>query len=574
MVGDSGAGGAASGAGAGDAELISYDPSAVSGEAISTLACVQAQVMREAAKSGVPFCEKCTEPEKTCIQAQVLKEAAELGSPFCEKCGEEPRRKETPVKGKAATATATDKEKKTAIEPVTKYAAKPPASKKLKVVELVEVFTQGSIEKIQAAAGREQYINLDKSIDTSNPHPEYGRFIQLKARVKWDGDKIRSLAGESVYWKSHSNPANKTGLTGSEKDSFDSAGSGINKKAVKVDDQGWTPIVKFCLSQYGGDKFDIYATADTKYKGGLKAGTYTVWRKLWYEIDTMEKRGGGTLDMDHNKLPDVYKPCFIRLEKQGTDNQPNNKWNIETRDLHDFANGYFGAEKSPFQAHEVAIDHQADKKDEESVFELDRAVYTDSQSESYYVYDGGDTWLKSVEYNDGSGWKPLAKSKVSLTGTNKVYKKIKIDLSTGPVTPSPANKIKVKLKYIKSKEWSGDGGSKPHAIIAMGYWYDTETGTEAKKRTVGTMAHELGHLLAMVPSTSTTYINTGTGNHCSDSNCVMYSTNTTTRGNTFCSVCTELLRKADITNYKNSFRHTKGMKALMDNILKIIKYAF
>ena len=64
MVGDSGAGGAASGAGAGDAELIAYDPSAVSGEAISALACTQAQTLREAAKSGVPFCEKCIETEK------------------------------------------------------------------------------------------------------------------------------------------------------------------------------------------------------------------------------------------------------------------------------------------------------------------------------------------------------------------------------------------------------------------------------------------------------------------------------------------------------------------------------
>jgi len=48
IVGDSGAGGAAAGVGAGDAMIIS-----------PVLACMQAQTLREAAKSGVPFCEKC-----------------------------------------------------------------------------------------------------------------------------------------------------------------------------------------------------------------------------------------------------------------------------------------------------------------------------------------------------------------------------------------------------------------------------------------------------------------------------------------------------------------------------------
>jgi len=69
MVGDSGAGGGAAGAGAGDADLIAYDPSAVSGEAISALACTQAQTLREAAKSGVPFCEKCTEADALASEA-------------------------------------------------------------------------------------------------------------------------------------------------------------------------------------------------------------------------------------------------------------------------------------------------------------------------------------------------------------------------------------------------------------------------------------------------------------------------------------------------------------------------
>lgn len=188
-------------------------------------------------------------------------------------------------------------------------------------------------------------------------------------------------------------------------------------------------------------------------------------------------------------------------------------------------------------------------------------VFTAGSKDSYYVYDGGDTWLKNAQYDDGSGWKALSKSKVTLAGADKVYKSISIDLSTGPVTPTPAKPVKVKLEFIKSKEWSGDGANKPHALVAMGYWYDTETVAEAKKRTLGTMAHELGHLLGMVPTSSTTHIDTGTGHHCTDANCVMYSTNTATRKNDFCNVCMEVLKKADLTTSKAAFTHTKGAKA-------------
>ncbi|PZN69909.1 MAG: hypothetical protein DM484_28985 [Candidatus Methylumidiphilus alinenensis] len=436
-----------------------------------------------------------------------------------------------------------------------------PLADKIKIVELVEVVAFNGSESTQPANGRKQYINLDNTVQTDAPHPEYGRSIRLKARVEWVSDnKSKSLSGQTVYWYSTSGGGNKTGLTGGEQEGFGSAGGG-KQTTCSTDDKGWTGVVSFYLSQYGGDKFDLNATDDSGYKGGLKAGTYIVWRKLWFEVDTMKKRGSGTLDMDHANLPALYEPCFIELEKQGTDNQPDNLWNVETSGLHAVGNDYFGAERSPFQSHEFGIDHQADRQDGDLSFDMVANVFTTGTTESYYVYDGSDTWLKTAQYKDGSVWKNLDKGKVTLVGASPVYKNIKVDLSSGPVTPTASVPITVKLEFIKSQEWSGDGSNTPHAMIAMGYWYDTETVSEAKKRTLGTMAHELGHLVGMVPTTSSTHIDTGTGDHCTDTGCVMYYTNTTTRGNNFCAVCIEVLKKADLTTFKGAFTHTKGPKA-------------
>jgi hypothetical protein len=448
-----------------------------------------------------------------------------------------------------------------AATPCTDATTACPLQDELRLVELVEVVTHKGAKSNQATAGRKQYINLDNTVDAGNAHPEFGRIVTFKARVEWaSGDKSKALSGKTVYWYVTADAGNKATLVGSARVGL-GASDGTVKSSNSCDAGGWTAEMALHLSVYGGDQFKIGATLASNHTGGLTAGDYIVWRKLWYEVDTMKKRGGGVLTMDHAKLPDAYTPCFIELERQGTDNEPANKWNLLTTELGGFAPAYFGAERSPFQSHEVGIDHQADKAD--GVLEVDvvATTFTHGTADSYYVYDGGDTWLKTAQYDDGTGFKNLDKAKVTLTGASPVYKKITVDFTGGPVTPTAAKPVKVKLTFTKSKEWSGDGANSPHAIVAMGYWYDTETEAEAKKRTVGTMAHELGHLLGMVPAAQTTHIDTGTGQHCNDSACVMFSTNTETRLNSFCAVCTETLRGADLATFKAAFTKSKGAKA-------------
>ena len=432
----------------------------------------------------------------------------------------------------------------------------------IKLVELVEVVPyQGfnAWQIIQRAEGRKQYINLDSQMIPNEAHPEYGRCIYLKARIEWAaGDPARPLNGKSVMFYPVADPANLS-CRGNQRGGF-GAEDGAGNDIVQTDAEGWTEVVCFYFSINGGDKFELCVTCETNE---LKTGAYTVWRKLWYEIDTMKKRGGGRLDMDHAQLPPLLEPCFIELVAEGTDNEPDNIWNLQTTELHDFANKCYGAGMSPYQCHEAAVDHQADKIEQPApvIFEMTAPVYIDGTAREFWVYDGATGWNQKAEYRDGNEWKALDKSKVSLVGSDPVEKQMKIDLSSFTITPTPANPLKVRLKYLLADEFTGDGSNKPHALIAMGYWLDTHTEAEDKKRSVGTMVHELGHLLGMVPSTSSTYLHTPTGSHCSDANCVMYATNTSTRGRAFCGICTEILKRLDFATVKANFMHSKGAGA-------------
>ena len=442
---------------------------------------------------------------------------------------------------------------------------------KTAVVEVVEVTKHKGSKSTQPVQNRKQYINLDEKAGPDKAHPEYSRSVKLKARLSWvSGDKSASLSGKKVYWYSKGDAKNKSDLKGDEKEGFKAWFSRRERKISRVGNDGWTSEVEFKLSIYGGDKFEVFATEDSTYENGMKAGSYEVWRKLWVEMESMKKRSSGTFSLPKDSLTKAYKDCFIEIENQGTDSQPNNKWNLKTSKLHAFANDYFGAGKSPYQAQELAIDHQADPSDQTMEINMWKTVFTSPKSGAYYVYDGGTSWIKSAQYRDASkpsilgikfGWKNLDKSKISLTGTNKVLKKIKIDLSGGPVTPTKKKSVDVKLKLKTSKEWAGDGSSKPHAHIATGYYEDVYTNlAKATKQIFCTRVHEMGHLIGLVSKKSSTHVDTGTGNHCTDKNCIMYF-QVGDKRTSLCNVCKEYVRRADLSKRKGQFKHSKGKKA-------------
>src|SRR5262245_4365245 len=247
---------------------------------------------------------------------------------------------------------------------------------KVRMAELVEVTDQaGGGQTTAPAQGRDrQFVNLDPAPG----HPEFGRVIKLKARLQWaSGNPKRSLAGQKIYWYYKPWPTNRAGLTGQLPEGFDSPG-GPKQKTTPVDAQGWTPVVEFHLSKYGGDKFDIYATEDSAFQGGLSSGTYTVWRKLFYELDCMKRppaqlaapvaAGGAAYPPTYADRADKVglarelgqDKAFIEVEQTGTDDSPAHQRILTIAEVGGWASGVRNGTGQPRYFHLVLVDTIAD----------------------------------------------------------------------------------------------------------------------------------------------------------------------------------------------------------------------
>lgn len=149
-----------------------------------------------------------------------------------------------------------------------------------------------------------QYINLPKGAvdpaNAGNSHPDYDQYITLRARVRWEDANrhAESLAGRKVRFtytrkkdgKGRPDSLESEGLN-SQKDGFGHLIDVAKTPFTVVDtgQGGWTPEVRFYLSKYGGDQFEIHAQAIVVSDQGpsgkkLTIGTYEVWRKFWYQV--------------------------------------------------------------------------------------------------------------------------------------------------------------------------------------------------------------------------------------------------------------------------------------------------
>ena len=170
-------------------------------------------------------------------------------------------------------------------------------AEKVVLVELVEVVSRSS-EGVVVGAGQaslklkttttraekanseyKQFINIDNDVEgTDKRHPEYGRYIEVKARVEVEGG---SPSGRKVTFRFELTKGKDRpdGLTGDAKEGFGTAG-GTDTTEVTTDGDGWTPTVKFYLSRYAGDTYQVLSeVAETK----KAIGAYQVWRKFWYQ---------------------------------------------------------------------------------------------------------------------------------------------------------------------------------------------------------------------------------------------------------------------------------------------------
>ncbi len=406
-----------------------------------------------------------------------------------------------------------------------------PKEEKIKIAELVEFISHDGKEHTEKPAARKQYINLDEKVDPKTPHYEYGRKIRLKARVEWAaGDKTRPLTGKKVYWYAKPDGSNRAGLAGDAKEGFDSAGSGNLRTEVSVDDKGWTPAVDFHLSRYGGDKFEIFATEDSGYMGGLKAGAYTVWRKMYYEIAEMKKPSGGKFEIPAgtiSKIVSSYKKVFVEMESAGTKDLGDHQDNFSTHeDGYKWADKYCGKEGVPWKVHYSIIDHLCpDDRKEEKEATISCTAVTQVPDDPYFrPFDfGGAKWLKEAKYKDASG-KMVDFPAGKVTREKSSGKtKLKIDFTGTGVTPSAAKPVEVRVKYYNAPGFNGWGGTNLHLVICRGSMDEGYSAGEIERAMAGTGIHEPGHALGLVyGSLSWKSTTPGQENHCEKKDCVMW----------------------------------------------------
>jgi len=541
-----------------------------------------------------------------------------------------------------------------------------PLTQEVRVVELVEVVEHRGRTTTQAPAPRNQYINLDDQVDTANPHPEYGRCIRLKARVEWvAGDPNRPLNGHTVYWYATAGGGNKSGLTGSELPGFDAAGTNTLRKTTTTDRNGWTPVVEFYLSRYGGDEFTIGATEDSSYRGGQTAGPYTVWRKFWYQVTEMQRPSrGGVFELPatvRSAFESAYRTVYALFEEQSPRRQSPYAENLEqdsARRSH--VRPFFRSDDLvPFKLHIATIDY-ASTIGERTVTDTMRNP-TYRTPDTYWLWmrgSGTHPWKIRARYRrtgrlvwhcnrrrpacpghssprhrcqnvEGAVWdcgardcpghsSPRDRCREGVWHCNRVrpacpghsspshrcrdgemwrcgardcpghsapnhrcthswqdipddklsdvpapscrgWKRIRIDFSDGPVTPSERNPVEIELVFRHASFVAlGWGGGSSAIFLCSGTTEDAYSGTTAEQRLSSILTHEGGHAFGLVNMTPSpahahdAWEHPDHGHHCElpASDCVMWYQITSDSGTAFHLAsdgtgCRDALRRQD-----------------------------
>lgn len=385
----------------------------------------------------------------------------------------------------------------------------------VKLVQVVEVvMVSGSPTRRPVVTSRKQYINLDDQVDISAPHPEYGRKIRLQARIEWvSGDKSRSLAGHQVYWKGVAAASNRSGLTGKERPGFDSAGSAALQKTTNTGADGWTPPVDFYLSLYGGDVFFVFATDKPDYSGGLPAGSYTIWRKFWYQVTEMDDGKGGVLALPSavtNAFEAGYRTVFMEFSEKSPRNKAPYAWNLKDGTARaNAAKPYFPVDSlCPFKAHIMTIHHSEPGP---KLTELPQITLTTPKwvSLAWHLlwWDGAGSmpWKVSAQYrttkpNPGA-WTDIPNSIISVSpmSAQPGYYKITADFSSTTVKPTPAAPIELQVKIntnpVTAQGW---GGGSHHLFLCTGFVNGYYVSGDRNPMQESDSVHEIGHALGLV----------------------------------------------------------------------------
>ena len=519
-----------------------------------------------------------------------------------------------------------------------------------KLVELVEVVTQDK-EKWVKGAGMDtteisdkaertakdgssfkQYINLDKDIEgQSKRHPEYGREITFKARVKQKNGKTDKLSGVKVKFSNkctkdsnRSSPDSKVwsdaNLTGDQKEGFGSK-NGKATEIVQTDVKGWTTSVSFFLSVYGGDQFEINVELDPSVEGAKgsqpkKTKKYVVWRKFWYQMTYAD----GYNPPVPQTAVEAFKEAYAEIAKAKPISKQFKETDITDADLkpRTFLKEYMvkqGGSSTqnvavigyhntslfkamrPSTAHKltsnlIIAEYQCDSVDADcatdvGVFELTASpqelTITDAKivckpplkASAKLVISG--EWSKSA-----TPWRKegtLTDNDIDIDSTRSTLNKIKVKRPSGA---RRGDKVFIKLKILATKSFAGCAAGDGQVVCV---YKGVPSGSGSKKDFNETVAHELGHLFNQTPESGKKpdsmkdhplqYVgHGGSGSHCRDG-----ASSVKKRGNTLYIASqdanTTITKKASPATDQHQVGSTsgfiKGHKVKVKNVERVVK---
>lgn len=421
------------------------------------------------------------------------------------------------------------------------------------LAELLEVYTEGGADKTQATGGRKQYINLKSDAEGADKtHPEYGREIVLKARVKEKSGKTDKLAGIKVVFSfTRTDGAHRTtpvtawdtaDLTDDQKEGY--GGGKTATVTVETDALGWTSKTAFITSMFGGDQFEISAKLDPLTPGATgaapkKTGKYIVWRKFWYQLSYAD----GFTVSDPTTAEAAYAEVFAEVsksnEKQFTKaDLPNDLQNrtfmkeymleqgggdtdvavIGSHNKNQFTTSaklkQTEEAANPIKAHLIICEYQCDPKDASTLglFKLTsngQEIVVDpgtggpiickpSLKPGSKLVVSGEWSRTQFPWNRGGD---VADESIEIKEARTSLLKVSVDLSkgsTGAPVPTNGRPVFVKLKVNTAEGFLGESFGKGQILCV--YRPSADEGDQGSEEDFNnTIAHEMGHMWNQTP---------------------------------------------------------------------------
>ncbi len=429
----------------------------------------------------------------------------------------------------------------------------------IRLVEVVEAVRQADGSFVNRPAGsRNQFIN----VDADPAHPEFGRCVRMRARVTWASGSTRPLSGQTVYWYFNPGGSNRAGLPADLRASFDSEGGGTLRTTATTHASGWTDVVEFFLSQYGGDSFQVFATDNSSYSGGMPAGTYVVWRRISWELDCMQRPGGaGTYSdrADTARMDQQFRNFFVHLVRTGTDASPAHQRMIKENDAATWAGNVRDGTGAPRYFHLCMIDTICwDPAPVTQTFRLTRTNNRVTLSADQYLLERGHWFVRatyfSADRNSGpvpGGNFQFSEAGDSATGNDRFVLRVSFD----GLAVDLSRPVRVRLTFTNWHE--GSGLQSGRATLVGIRWRERRwraTPADIANSTVHTMVHEPGHAFGLASqnlptgtATATYYVSPG-GPHCNAlaNQCIMFAVNSPSL--TLCDNCTDCAKARDLSS--------------------------